>query len=138
VSVSRTVSPAGTIGATDTVVVSYRVTLPSTAAGSCWQLTDHVPSGLAPVDSVGRHEEAEEEDGPAASSGEGPWRVIGQRVDFCVEPDPRRPVHTLRYLARVVTSGSYAWEPAVLQSSLVPEQGVIVPATKVTVEGVGG
>ena len=91
VSVSRTVSPAGTIGATDTVVVSYRVTLPSTAAGSCWQLTDHVPSGLAPVDSVGRHEEAEEEDGPAASSREGPWRVIGQRVDFCVEPDLRRP-----------------------------------------------
>ena len=37
-----------------------------------------------------------------------------------------------------MTSGSYAWEPAVLQSSLVPEQGVIVPATEVTVEGVGG
>ncbi len=138
VTVTRTVSPAGGIGATDTVVVSYRVTLPSTAADGCWQLTDHVPSGLAPVDSAGRQEEAEEEDGPPAGYSEGPWRVIGQRVDFCVEPDPRRPVHTLRYLARVVTSGSYAWEPAVLQSSLVPEQGVIVPATEVTVEGIGG
>ena len=97
-----------------------------------------MPSGLAPVNSVGRQEEAEEEDGSPAVVSEGPWRVIGQRVDFCVGPDPRRPVHTLRYLARVVTSGSYAWEPAVLQSSLAPEQGVIVPATEVTVEGIGG
>jgi hypothetical protein len=137
VSVSRTVSPAGTIGATDTVVVAYRVTLPSTAARGCWRLTDHVPSGLVPVDSAGRHEEAEEEGGPPAMFSEGPWRVIGQRVDFCVEPHPRRPTHTLRYLARVITSGTYAWEPAVLQSSLVPELGVIVPATEVTIEGIG-
>ena len=137
VTITRSVSPAGAIGATDTVVVAYRVTLPANVADGCWQLTDHVPSGLTPVDSAGRYEEAEEEDGPPARFSENPWRVVGQRVDFCVDPDPKRPVHELRYLARVVTSGTYAWEPAVLQSSMVSEHGATVPATEVTIEGIG-
>jgi uncharacterized protein YfaS (alpha-2-macroglobulin family) len=64
--------------------------------------------------------------------------VVGQRVDFCVYRDPRRPVQTLRYLARVVTPGAYRWEPAVLQSSLVPTQGTILPAFEVTIRGLGG
>ena len=47
------------------------------------------------------------------------------------------PTQTLRYLARVVTSGDYRWEPAVLQSSIVPEQGVVLPAFEVTIGGLG-
>jgi uncharacterized protein YfaS (alpha-2-macroglobulin family) len=64
-----------------------------------------------------------------------PWRVVGQRVDFCVSPDSKVPTQTLRYLARVVTSGTYRWEPAVLQSSIVPEQGVVLPPFDVTIGG---
>jgi hypothetical protein len=64
-----------------------------------------------------------------------PWRVVGQRVDFCVTADPKVPTQTLRYLARAVTSGTYRWEPAVLQSSIVAEQGVVLPAFDVTIGG---
>jgi hypothetical protein len=130
-SISRMVTPAGAIGATDTVVVSFEVRLGSQADDGCWRVTDLTPSGLAPI--LGRWSWDEDEgDGPV-----GPWRIVGQRVDFCLEPDTRRPTQTLRYLARIVTPGTYRWEPAVLQSSLVPEQGIILPASEVTVRGLG-
>jgi hypothetical protein len=64
-----------------------------------------------------------------------PWRVEGQRVDFCVARDPKKPTQTLRYLARVVTPGTYRWEPALLQSSIVFEQGIVLPAFDVTIRG---
>ncbi len=56
-----------------------------------------------------------------------PFRVDGQRVDFCVTRD-RNPVHQLRYIARVVTPGSYRWEPAVIQSSIIRDRGATLPA----------
>ena len=136
-SVKRTIKPAGRLGPTDTVVVSFAVTLGPNADDSCWQMTDLTPSGLAPIAGSGRWEEVGEEEDVVATTHERPWRVVGQRVDFCVSPDPKVPTQTLRYLARVVTSGSYRWEPAVLQSSVVPEQGVVLPAFDMTVEGLG-
>ena len=135
--VTRTVVPAGRIGPTDTVVVSFQVTLGPNADPGCWQLTDLAPSGLAPIATWGRWDEAEEEGAIVGRTHERPWRVVGQRVDFCVSPDPKVPTQTLRYLARVVTSGDYRWEPAVLQSSIVPEQGVVLPAFEVTIGGLG-
>jgi hypothetical protein len=136
-SVTRTVSPAGRIGPTDTVVVSFAVTLGPNADDGCWQLTDLAPSGLAPIATWGRWEEVEDEDGIAVKTYEFPARVVGQRVDFCVSSNPAYPTRTLRYLARVVTSGVYAWEPAVLQSSIVPEQGVVMPPLDMTIGGLG-
>ena len=136
-SVKRTITPAGRIGPTDTVVVSFAVTLGPNADDGCWQMTDLAPSGLAPIAGPGRWEEVDEEEGVVGPTHERPWRVVGQRVDFCVSPDPKVPTQTLRYLARVVTSGSYLWEPAVLQSSVVPEQGVVLPAFDMTVGGLG-
>jgi len=136
-SVKRTITPAGRIGPTDTVVVSFAVTLGPNADDSCWQMTDLTPSGLAPIAGSARWEEVDEEEGVVEATHERPWRVVGQRVDFCVSSDPKVPTQTLRYLARVVTSGSYLWEPAVLQSSVVPEQGVVLPAFDMTVGGLG-
>ena len=141
VSVVRTVTPDGPIAPTRTVVVSYAVTLGATAVTGCWRLTDLVPSGLVPVDNGGRQGEVEETDDTGEPLGDfvqPPSMVDGQRVEFCVEPDPRRPTTELRYLARVITSGTYAWEPTVLQSMVVPAQGIALPATTVTVEGLGG
>jgi hypothetical protein len=135
--VTRTVVPAGRIGPTDTVVVSFQVTLGPNADDGCWQMTDLAPSGLAPIATSGRWDEAEEEDTLVGATHERPWRVVGQRVDFCVSPDPKVPTQTLRYLARVVTSGTYRWEPAVLQSSIVPEQGVVLPPLEVMIGGLG-
>ena len=136
--VTRTVTPSGTIGPAQTVVVTFQVALGPEADKGCWLLTDLAPSGLVPIGTSGRWEEAEEDGESSNRFVERPWRVVGQRVDFCVYRDPKRPVQTLRYLARVVTPGAYRWEPAVLQSSLVPTQGTILPAFEVTIRGLGG
>ena len=88
------------------------------------------------MSSGGRLEEADDET-QTGGAVERPWHVVGQRVNFCVERDPRVTVHTLRYLARVVTPGTYRWESAVLQSSLVPEQGTVLPAFNLTIAGLG-
>ena len=39
----------------------------------------------------------------------------------------------LSYIARVVDPGTYAWEPAVLQSTITPDRGVVTPSTTVTI-----
>lgn len=124
VTVTRTVSPSGAIGATDTLVVTYRVTLPRGERDHCWRLVDFVPSGLAPVAWYGN-----------AEMGRGmlsPTVIDGQRVEFCAG-DIHYPTQSLRYLARVVTPGTFTWEPAVLQSTMDPKDGVIVPATTITI-----
>jgi hypothetical protein len=64
----------------------------------------------------------------------GPWGVVGQRVDFCVDRDLEVLKHTMRYRARVVTPGTYRWESSVLQSSIVPEQGIVVPGFDLTIK----
>jgi len=132
----RTVSPAGTIGPTDTVIVTLRVTLGTEARDECWRVTDLAPSGLAPVDGGGRW--GEDENGNPVWTGTSPDFVDGQRVEFCVTRDPKQPVQTLRYVARVVTPGTYLWEPAVLQSEVVPDQGVVTDPATVTIRGTSG
>ena len=56
-------------------------------------------------------------------------------MEFCVVKDPNRAVQTLRYVARVVTPGIYRWEGAVLQSALVPDQGLVIDPISVTISG---
>ena len=124
----RTVSPSGSVGETDTVRVTLTVHLGSEAGNECWRLVDVAPSGLAPI-------------GEGLTNDEGivigPDRIDGQRVEFCVTHKPGTATQTLGYLARVVDPGTYAWEPAVLQSSVVPDQGVVTPAGTVTINGSG-
>jgi hypothetical protein len=125
---TRTVQPGLRIGETDTVIVTFRVTLGPDARNECWRLSEVVPSGLAPID--GRFFD---DDGNLS----GPTWVDGQRVEFCIQRDPRQPVQQVRYVARVVDPGSYAWEPAVLQSSIVPTQGVATPGGTVEISAFG-
>ena len=122
----RTVKPADAIGLTDAVIVQYQVFFTSDASRECWRLTDQVPSGLAPI----AHPTPLGEGDPYPP-GIGPFDITGQRVDFCVDPDDTMP--TYRYVARVVSPGTFDWEPAVLQSSVVPEWGRTIPATEVTI-----
>ena len=122
----RTVAPSGAIGSTDTVIVKLDVTLGPEARKECWRVTDLAPSGLAPITGGGGWRE--DEDGNSAWTGTSPDFVDGQRVEFCVSRDPKQPVQTLRYVARVVTPGTYLWEPAVLQSEVVPDQGLVLDA----------
>jgi hypothetical protein len=126
------VRPSGNIDPTDTVVVTLTVRFGAVLDHGCWTVTDFVPSGLVPVGLDGQWPYADdEEQGPPDSYG--PTRIVGQRVDFCISPDAGGPTLKLRYLARVVTSGTYRWEPAILQSTADPSEGALVPAREVTI-----
>jgi alpha-2-macroglobulin len=127
----RSVSPSGTIGETATVVVTLRVTLGPDAGKGCWRVVDFVPSGLAPLTPGSRPVDDE-----GVRGGVGPDKVSGQRVEFCVAQGTK-PVQVVRYVARVVNPGSYAWEPAVLQSWDVPDQGVATPSDSIVIAGAG-
>ena len=127
---TRSVKPGTTVKATDVVVVTFRVKVAGASNEGCWMLTDMAPSGLAPIQPNSEAWDDEESESPAIYW---PIDVTGQRVSFCVERDPKHPVQTLRYLARVVTAGTYRWEPAILQSALAPERGSSTPATTLTI-----
>ena len=134
VSIERRVVPEGAVKATDIVVVTLHVRLPSsvTDLDGCWLVTELAPSGLAPIWNAdgADYEGSDEVD---TSNAESPSSVTGQVVRFCVTPDVQRPTHVLRYVARVVTPGSYAWEPAVLQSTQDASLGAVVPATRLVI-----
>ena len=61
--------------------------------------------------------------------------VRGQRLDFCLEPDSSQRTVRLRYAARVVTPGTYTWEPTIVQSALDPTVGALIPAATLTIRG---
>jgi uncharacterized protein YfaS (alpha-2-macroglobulin family) len=126
---SREVKPSGRIGLESLVTVDYVVQFAAGAHTGCWMLTDVVPSGLAPV--VGRPSWWGGEEENVQPAWVEPWRVDGQRVDFCATPDG--PVFRFRYLARVVNAGSYRWEPALIQSTVVREAGATTPEQDLTI-----
>ena len=76
----------------------------------------------------------------------GKQRQVGLRLDQVGEAsdpldqrrDPHHAVQVVQYVARVVDPGRYAWEPAVLQSSIVADQGVATPAGTLEIGGAGG
>lgn len=120
-SIVRTVTPSE--GATtDRVRVRIEVTFTGQLPLSCYRLTDLLPSGLAPVAQVAGWMDDEE-----APSRNGPWEVEGQRITWCASPEDRSRVY--EYSARVVTPGTYRWEPAVLQWEAGPELGASTAAT---------
>lgn len=123
----RKVTPAGTVGLDDVVVVEYTVAFGKDGDMGCWAVTDFAPSGLAPI---GSDPDLWYDEEGLPTGTEGPWSIVGQRVDFCPAADPRQPgSRTLRYVARVVTPGTYRWEPARIQSTVAPEWGQVIPAT---------
>ena len=123
---TRTVDPAGAIPADGLVVVDLTPTFGELAVHGCYQVVDLVPSGLAPVART---------DGWVGDDGtSGPYSIVGQRVSFCASNDPTAAhVTKMRYLARIVTPGAYAWEPAVMQLSDAPEAAAFTPPGRVTI-----
>lgn len=88
------------------VLITLDVELGPQALDGCYQVTDLLPSGLRPV-TAGRRSGFPLE-------GLFPYRVEGQRVSFCVFDTPVR--EDPKYYARVVSTGEYTAEPAVIQS----------------------
>ena len=112
----------------DLVVVTLTPQLgPGTDRG-CHQVSDLLPSGLQAVTQVLN---------PLAFYGEDndidhPHRIDGQRVSFCAYRGDE-PVAPIRYLARVVSKGTYRAEPPVIQSLQTPGDLAVGEAATVVV-----
>lgn len=116
VRVQRTVVPGDSATDRQLVRVVIDVAFGSQPVAGCYLLTDLVPSGLAPMTpSFGWGD-----DGLSASDN-WPWDIEGQVVSWCASPADRS--HRYVYTARVVTPGTYRWEPAVMQSEIAPTLG---------------
>lgn len=126
-SIARVLSPPDHAPADDLVHVTLNVTIDAGAPRDCYQVTDLVPSGLAPVAT------------PLYGWGGdpqliAPYEVEGQRVSWCVGRDPAHPTLRLGYSARVVTPGTYRWEPAVIQSLAAAELGASTEVRTYTID----
>jgi uncharacterized protein YfaS (alpha-2-macroglobulin family) len=137
IAITRTVLPAGDLPSTGFVEVRLTATLGSQVVSGCYLVTDLVPSGLAPVERL----QVPAGEDPAGESGrfETPWEMEAQRVSFCVDPakakEPTAATRSveMRYFARVVSPGEYAWEPAVIQSTAAAESINFTAVRRITV-----
>jgi len=94
------------------VRISLSWKLGAKAVDGCYQVSDLLPSGLRPVTRLF-------EQGIRDTTVSYPYLIEGQRVSFCVaRGEPNRP---LVYYARVVGTGTYTVEPAVIQSQRANE-----------------
>ncbi len=110
---ARTYTPYPSVPGDAMVEVRLTATLGPGAVGGCYVVTDLVPSGLAPLN-------LEQQWGygdPEPDRYVLPYDIDGQRVCFCASPSPTSRTVKMRYFARVVTSGAYTWESAVIQSA---------------------
>jgi hypothetical protein len=116
VTISRSVSPSMKLAGADLVTVLLSVKFGPQAASGCYQVTEIVPSGLTPVGLLAAWVDPNSEEPVQASQAIMPYDQSGSRVYFCADPTARRGSVVLRYYARVVTPGTYRWEPAIAES----------------------
>jgi alpha-2-macroglobulin len=127
VAITRTVTPADDAPDDRLVKVVITVDLGSVPYDGCWQIRDTAPSGLAPIE---RSWEWPDEDEGISRLGS-PYAIDGQSVLWCMSrSDPYRSV---TYMARVVSPGTYSWQPAVMQAVDAPELGAATPAQSFTI-----
>jgi len=127
----RTVSPANDAPDDRLVRVTIAITFGTHPLPGCYRLTDLVPSGLSPVARTAAWPGGDDEEESPPSNANWPYLASGQEVSWCASPDDRN--HTYVYAARVVSPGTYRWEPAVLQFELDPLIGASTPATTFTI-----
>jgi uncharacterized protein YfaS (alpha-2-macroglobulin family) len=133
VTLGRAVSPpTTTIGTSDLVRVELTLKFGSQAAAGCHQVTELVPSGLTPVGSLETWLDPNSETLPDPAVVM-PYDQSASRVFFCVNPTPTQRVLYLRYYARVITPGTYAWEPAIAESRSQEGRAALTPATTITI-----
>jgi hypothetical protein len=133
ISIARTVTPDGTVGSADLVTVELTVDFGATAPTGCHRVTDLVPSGLVPVGNLAGWVDEEDESAPPPTATY-PYAQTGQRVYFCAETTSRSRVAHLSYVARVVTSGTYTWEPALVESRTGPDRAALSKGSVVTID----
>ena len=132
VTISRSVKPSA-VASADFVTVSLTVKFGRQAPNGWYQVTELVPSGLIPVGSLAGWVDPDSE-APAPSDGAvSPYDQSGPRVFFCAEPTAKQRTTVLRYYSRVVTPGTYAWEPAVAESQSQSGSASLTPAGKIVI-----
>jgi uncharacterized protein YfaS (alpha-2-macroglobulin family) len=117
--------PNGPIQAEGLVEVNLAARFATSAPDGCYEVVELVPSGLAPLE-VGRFDDTQGITWPS--------EVVGQEVRFCASNDKATGRSArLRYIARIVNEGTFAWEPAIMQLPGAPELMAITPAGTATV-----
>jgi len=114
------------------VIVDLRVTFGRQAAKGCHDVVELVPSGLMPVGPSAAWVDPNTEHS-AYVDATGPYDQSASTVRFCAGPEVSSPQHTLRYFARVITPGTYVWEPAIAQSVSQDGQAALTPASTITI-----
>jgi hypothetical protein len=130
--ISRRMTPSGRIGTAALVTVDLTVRVGPKAPRGCHLVTDIVPSGLVAVGNLQGWLDPEGEP-TAPRNVDYPYSQIGQRVSFCADKATNHGVVHLRYFARVVTAGTYTWEPAVVESRTKTGRAALTKATVVTI-----
>ncbi len=126
---ARTYTPSPAIP--DDAMVEVRLTAtfgPQVVVG-CHRVSDLTPSGLAPME---YYQDWSYSDSPAPSY-VSPYAIEGQRVSFCVGPSTKSRTVNMRYFARIVTAGTYTWEPAVIQSAMAAESINLTTSRELTI-----
>ncbi|HXI45569.1 MAG TPA: hypothetical protein VNH13_04665, partial [Candidatus Acidoferrales bacterium] len=108
--------------------VRLQVTIATSLPYGCYTVTELLPSGLAPL--IGTPGWPDDE---TLRNLDQPWEVDGQRVSWCLGVDAEHHTFNLGYAARVVSPGTYTWEPAVVQSSTAVSLGSATVASPFTI-----
>lgn len=127
----RTVTPANDAPDDKLVRVTISVSFGTNPLHGCYRLTDLVPSGLSPVTRTAAWSGDEDNEEPLPSNVNWPYLASGQEVSWCASPSDLS--HTYAYSARVVSPGTYRWEPAILQFEVDPRIGASTEATTFTI-----
>jgi hypothetical protein len=124
-SLTRTL-PTMPIAADRIVFVDLIASFGARAPDGCYDVLELVPSGLAPLSISSA---------PFDQAGvTRPWSVAGQEVRFCASPDETTGrTARMRYAARVVNAGTFAWEPATMQLAGAPDLLAITPGGTATI-----
>jgi alpha-2-macroglobulin len=130
VSIVRTVTPENDAPSDQLVRIRLSVTIAQAAPPGCYEVTEFAPSGLAPASLSLAWAPNSGVAGP--NGGVRPYEIEGQRVSWCMNPEVQRHAE-LTYSARVVSPGTYTWEPTVVQLVTAPTVGNATDAAVYTI-----
>ena len=133
VTIERTITPSGTIRQGNLAQVDLTVRFGPNAPSGCRLVTDLVPSGLIAAASPEQWGYNPDEAVPAGREVSWPFALTAQRVSFCAETDTTDRVVDLRYYARVITTGTYIWEPAITESQSEVNRAAVTEETSVEI-----
>ena len=131
VTIRRSRTPAAVVGTADLVRVDLTVRFGAKAPAGCHLVAEQVPSGLIPLNPMSTS--PDDESSIADPRFAQPFAVDGQRVLFCAEPTKKQRTVRLRYYARVITPGTYVWEPAVVESRTRADRAALTARTTVRI-----